>query len=36
MKDVNQAARGNASFRAFRLTKAFLDAYKNNNFSTTR
>ncbi|CCM05150.1 uncharacterized protein FIBRA_07359 [Fibroporia radiculosa] len=32
--DVSQGARGNASFRAFRLTKAFLDAYKRNNFST--
>ncbi|KAL6304288.1 hypothetical protein BKA93DRAFT_733537 [Sparassis latifolia] len=32
--DVTQTARGNASFRAFRLTKAFLDAYKRNNFST--
>ncbi|GBE78208.1 Eukaryotic translation initiation factor 3 subunit H [Sparassis crispa] len=34
--DVTQTARGNASFRAFRLTKAFLDAYKRNNFSTAR
>jgi len=33
--DMSQAARGNASFRAFRLTRAFLDAYKRNNFSTT-
>ncbi|OBZ80000.1 Eukaryotic translation initiation factor 3 subunit H [Grifola frondosa] len=33
--DISQTARGNASFRAFRLTKAFLDAYKRNNFSTT-
>ncbi|KAF9822047.1 hypothetical protein IEO21_00041 [Rhodonia placenta] len=32
--DMSQTARGNASFRAFRLTKAFLDAYKRNNFST--
>ncbi|TCD61758.1 hypothetical protein EIP91_007984 [Steccherinum ochraceum] len=32
--DISQTARGNASFRAFRLTKAFLDAYKRNNFST--
>ncbi|PCH33789.1 hypothetical protein WOLCODRAFT_135325 [Wolfiporia cocos MD-104 SS10] len=32
--DLSQTARGNASFRAFRLTKAFLDAYKKNNFST--
>lgn len=34
--DISQTARGNASFRAFRLTKAFLDAYKRNNFSTDR
>ncbi len=34
--DISQTARGNASFRAFRLTKAFLDAYKKNNFSTER
>lgn len=34
--DISQGARGNASFRAFRLTKAFLDAYKKNNFSTDR
>ncbi|KZT05946.1 uncharacterized protein LAESUDRAFT_701411 [Laetiporus sulphureus 93-53] len=32
--DLSQTARGNASFRAFRLTKAFLDAYKRHNFST--
>lgn len=32
--DMSQTARGNASFQAFRLTKAFLDAYKRNNFST--
>jgi len=32
--DLSQAARGNASFRAFRLTNAFLDAYKKSNFST--
>ncbi|KAH9950475.1 hypothetical protein B0H21DRAFT_723490 [Amylocystis lapponica] len=32
--DLSQTARGNASFRAFRLSKAFLDAYKRNNFST--
>ncbi|KAG5221239.1 translation initiation factor [Salix suchowensis] len=31
--DLSQTARGNASFRAFRLTSAFLDAYKKNNFS---
>ncbi|EPT03939.1 hypothetical protein FOMPIDRAFT_1114837 [Fomitopsis schrenkii] len=33
--DVSQTARGNASFRAFRLTRAFLDAFKRNNFSTS-
>ncbi|KZP31315.1 hypothetical protein FIBSPDRAFT_814210 [Athelia psychrophila] len=33
--DLSQTARGNASFRAFRLTSAFLDAYKKTNFSTT-
>jgi translation initiation factor 3 subunit H len=33
--DLSQTARGNASFRAFRLTNAFLDAYKKANFSTT-
>ncbi|KAJ2978865.1 hypothetical protein NUW54_g11229 [Trametes sanguinea] len=33
--DISQTARGNASFRAFRLTRAFLDAYKKSNFSTT-
>ncbi|RPD64939.1 hypothetical protein L227DRAFT_494887 [Lentinus tigrinus ALCF2SS1-6] len=33
--DISQTTRGNASFRAFRLTKAFLDAYKRNNFSTS-
>ncbi|KAI0788570.1 hypothetical protein C8Q75DRAFT_768940 [Abortiporus biennis] len=32
--DISQTARGNATFHAFRLTKAFLDAYKKNNFST--
>ncbi|PSS37552.1 hypothetical protein PHLCEN_2v568 [Hermanssonia centrifuga] len=32
--DISRTARGNAAFRAFRLTKAFLDAYKRNNFST--
>ncbi|CDO73237.1 hypothetical protein BN946_scf185007.g292 [Trametes cinnabarina] len=33
--DISQTARGNASFRAFRLTRSFLDAYKRNNFSAT-
>lgn len=33
--DLSKTARGNASFRAFRLTPAFLDAYKKGNFSTT-
>ncbi|KAJ7597115.1 translation initiation factor 3 subunit 3 [Mycena floridula] len=32
--DLSQTARGNASFRAFRLTAAFLDAYKKTNFNT--
>ncbi|KAK7058898.1 hypothetical protein VNI00_001522 [Paramarasmius palmivorus] len=32
--DVSQTARGSTSFRAFRLTSAFLDAYKKKNFST--
>jgi len=31
--DVSQAARGQASFRAFRLTGPFMDAYKKGNFS---
>ncbi|KAJ4486237.1 translation initiation factor 3 subunit 3 [Lentinula aciculospora] len=34
--DISQTARGNASFRAFRLTTAFLDAYKKSSFSTSR
>lgn len=33
---MSQTARGNASFRAFRLTRAFLDALKRNNFSSSR
>ncbi|KAJ7070942.1 translation initiation factor 3 subunit 3 [Mycena amicta] len=33
--DVSLTARGNASFRAFRLTSSFLDAYKKSSFSTT-
>jgi len=32
--DLSQTTRGNASFRAYRLTPAFLDAYKKSNFST--
>ncbi|KAF8198918.1 hypothetical protein BJ912DRAFT_874059 [Pholiota molesta] len=32
--DLSQTARGNASFHAYRLTAAFLDAYKKSNFST--
>jgi len=32
--DTSKTARGNASFRAFRLTKAFVDAFRRNNFST--
>lgn len=34
--DISRTARGNASFRAFRLTKTFLEVYKRNNFSTER
>jgi translation initiation factor 3 subunit H len=33
--DLSQTTRGNASFRAYRLTPAFMDAYKKSNFSTT-
>ncbi|KAJ8502864.1 hypothetical protein ONZ45_g11365 [Pleurotus djamor] len=33
--DVSQAARGNASFRAFRLTSGVMEAYKQGNFSTS-
>ncbi|KIJ68366.1 hypothetical protein HYDPIDRAFT_106552 [Hydnomerulius pinastri MD-312] len=33
--DISQTARGNASFRAFKLTSAFMDAYKKANFSTS-
>lgn len=33
--DISQTARGNASFRAFRLTKPFINAYKKNSFSTS-
>ncbi|KXN89957.1 Eukaryotic translation initiation factor 3 subunit H [Leucoagaricus sp. SymC.cos] len=32
--DISQTARGNASFRAYRLTAAFMDAYKKSNFNT--
>ncbi|KAL4064903.1 hypothetical protein V8B97DRAFT_1985372 [Scleroderma yunnanense] len=32
--DISQTARGSASFRAFRLTSAFIDAHKKANFST--
>ncbi|THH20639.1 hypothetical protein EW146_g764 [Bondarzewia mesenterica] len=32
--DVSQTARGNASFRAFRLSKEFIDAYKKRDFSS--
>jgi hypothetical protein len=34
--DVLQSAKGNASFKAFKLSKAFLDAYKRRNFSAAR
>ncbi|KAF8641085.1 hypothetical protein AX17_000729 [Amanita inopinata Kibby_2008] len=33
--DLSNTGRGNASFRAFRLTAAFLNAYKKSNFSTS-
>jgi translation initiation factor 3 subunit H len=33
--DLSQTARGNASFRAYRLTPAFLEVYKKANFTTT-
>ncbi|KAM6498181.1 translation initiation factor 3 subunit 3 [Amanita muscaria] len=33
--DLSHTAKGNASFRAFRLTAAFLNAYKRSNFSTS-
>ncbi|KAH7911967.1 hypothetical protein BJ138DRAFT_1149511 [Hygrophoropsis aurantiaca] len=33
--DLSQTARGNASFRAFKLTPAFMDAHKKANFSTS-
>ncbi|KAF8843989.1 hypothetical protein BDN67DRAFT_944264 [Paxillus ammoniavirescens] len=33
--DISQTARGNASFRAFKLTSSFMDAYKRANFSTS-
>ncbi|KAF8237781.1 hypothetical protein L208DRAFT_1388710 [Tricholoma matsutake] len=33
--DLSSTARGNASFRGYRLSKAFLAAYKQTNFSTT-
>lgn len=32
--DISQAARGNAGFRAFRLTPAFLGAHKRGKFNT--
>ncbi|TFY83600.1 hypothetical protein EWM64_g420 [Hericium alpestre] len=32
--DISQTSKGNASFRAFRLTAAFLDAYKKRSFSS--
>ncbi|KIY71660.1 hypothetical protein CYLTODRAFT_345572 [Cylindrobasidium torrendii FP15055 ss-10] len=32
--DITSTARGNASFRAFRLTSAFMDAYKRKNFNS--
>ncbi|KAI5123765.1 hypothetical protein M0805_000354 [Coniferiporia weirii] len=32
--DVAQASRGNSAFRAFKLTKSFLHAYKSGKFNT--
>lgn len=32
--DLSQISRGNASFRAYRLTAAFMDAYRKSNFNT--
>ena len=34
--DTTATSQGNASFRAFRLTKPFVDAYRRHNFSTAR
>jgi translation initiation factor 3 subunit H len=34
--DISATASGNPSFRAFRLTPAFMDAYKKANFRTAR
>ncbi|KAI0067730.1 hypothetical protein BV25DRAFT_1896724 [Artomyces pyxidatus] len=31
--DISQTTRGNASFRAFRLSKEFLDAYRKSSFN---
>ncbi|CAK5280564.1 unnamed protein product [Mycena citricolor] len=33
--DISSTAKGNASFRAFRLTPSFLDAFKKSSFGTT-
>jgi translation initiation factor 3 subunit H len=33
VSDVSQTNRGNASFRAFRLSKGFLEAYRKTPFS---
>ncbi|KAJ7225425.1 translation initiation factor 3 subunit 3, partial [Mycena pura] len=35
VSDLSLAARGNASFRAYRLTPSFLAAYKKSNFGTS-
>jgi translation initiation factor 3 subunit H len=34
--DISQTARGNAAFRAFRLTPAFLEAHKSGKFNAQR
>ncbi|KAG6334296.1 hypothetical protein ID866_4793 [Astraeus odoratus] len=33
--DISQTARGTVSFRAFKLTSSFMDAYRRANFSTS-
>ncbi|EIN13812.1 hypothetical protein PUNSTDRAFT_57259 [Punctularia strigosozonata HHB-11173 SS5] len=32
--DITQSTKGNASFKAFKLSKAFIDAHKRKNFSS--
>ena len=36
LEDVSPTARGYISFRSFRLTRNFLDAFKKANFSAAR